>query len=173
MSSRKRGSSVIYDRTGGNQYLQIPVAVTSCANYRKLTYQGKALLMDAGTLFTGKNNGDISLAYKIMHPLGWSNGVLIRARQELEYYRFINISRQGGRNMPTLYSLAWININYCGGKLQVQPTSEPARTYLEDLLKLERKKRPTMQSETIRLLTTGEIPEHVINPRRYKSAVEN
>ena len=150
-----------YDQSAGKQYSNIPKAVTACANYFKLTHEGKSLLLDAASLFNGKNNGDISLTYKMMHPKGWSKRKLEHARHELEHYRFINISRQGGRNIATLYSLAWINIHPCGDKLQVPSTSDPARTYLIEREKWRKpKSKSTWSPADLCLVSTGEVANH-------------
>ena len=162
MAGKKYNEPVVYDQSAGKQHSSIPKAVTSCANYAKLTNDGKALIQDAGTQFNGQNNGNISLTYTLMHPMGWSNKrTLFNARHELEYYGFINMSRQGGRHSPTLYSLAWINIHRCGGKLQVPATTSPAKTYLIEREKWTKpKRRGKWSPETLRLVATGEVPKN-------------
>lgn len=163
MAKKRYSEKRVYDESAGRKYANIPKAVTGCANYRKLSCEAKALLLDAASLLNGVNNGDISLTYSVMRELGWSKRKLFLARAELEYYRFINISRQGGSHTPTLYSLAWWNIHHCKGKLHVASTSEPQRTYLEEkhvYQKPNRKK--TIQPDTAKMLKTGEIPAHEI-----------
>ncbi len=166
MAKKKTYVKTVYDQSAGKQYANIPKAVTACANYAKLTHEGKSLLLDATSLFNGKNNGDISLTYKMMHPKGWSKRKLEHARKELEHYRFITTSRQGGRNTATLYALAWINIHPCNGKLQVPATLEPAKTYLTECEKwVKPKAKKANQSpwspSIMRLVSTGEVSRNV------------
>jgi len=160
MAKKSHTQPVAYDVSAGKRYAAIPKAITDCANYRKLTTDAKALLLDSASLFNGKNNGDISLAIKLMEPLGWNKRRLMRARRELEYYGFITIARQGGSHKPTLYALAWINIHHCCGKLEVPSTKAPACTYLEEKSKyVPPGRKPSIQPETMRILNTVEIPE--------------
>lgn len=165
MAKKKPFVKTVYDQSAGKQYANIPKSVTASANYAKLTHEGKSLLLDAASLFNGKNNGDISLTHSLLHPKGWSKRKLFHARHELEHYRFINISRQGGRHSATLYSLAWFNIHPCNGKLQVPATSDPARTYLDEREKWVKpkansgKKTPWSPS-VLHLVSTGEVSNH-------------
>lgn len=165
MAKKKTYLKTVYDHSAGKTFTAVQRAATACANYSKLTVEGKALLLDAASLFNGKNNGDISLTYKKMHPKGWSKRKLEHARKELEHYGFINVTRQGGRNTPTLYALAWINVQPCGGKLQAPSTSEASATYLverEKWVKPKRskgKKTPWSPS-VLRLVSTGEESDH-------------
>lgn len=154
----KYGEPRNYDQSAGRQHANIPKSVTDCANYRKLSCEAKALMLDAASFLTGVNNGGISLTYTRMRELGWSKRKLFRARHELEYFRFINISRQGGSHSPTLYSLAWWNVHHCKGKLDVPATNEPQRTYLKEKPLFNPKKvANSIQPETVKILRTGEI----------------
>lgn len=142
---------------------RMPRDVTSCANYKKLTHAGKALLLDALTLFTGQNNGDICLAHSLMKLRSWRcKSTLLRARRELMYYEFIVMTKRGINRKPDLFALAWINIHSCNGKHSAGRTTEPATRYMEErsMYAPRKKKRPpTIQKETVRVMTTGEIPE--------------
>ena len=144
-------------------YDRMPRDVTSCANYKKLSYPGRALLHQAATLFTGQNNGDICLAFSLMEPLGWKKDALHRARNELLHYDFLLMTKRGINRKPDLYALAWINIHHCNGKHNEQRTKEAAATYLEEKPKYiprRKQKQPTIQPETVRMLVTGEMPPH-------------
>ena len=140
-------------------YDKMPRDVTSCANYRKLTYPGRALLHDAATLFTGQNNGNICLAHSLLEPMGWGKRALLRARRELSYYRFIIMTKRGTNRKPDLFALAWVNIHLCNGNHSAQHTQEPAAGYLDERRTYAPGKPPTIQADTVRVMTTGEIPE--------------
>lgn len=139
----------------------MPRDVTSCANYKKLSYPGRALIQDASTLFKGQNNGNICLAHSLLEPLGWGKYALLHARRELLYYGFLLMTKRGTNRKPDLYALAWINIHSCSGKHDAGRTTEPLAEYLleKPLYSPPKRKRPTIQPETVRVLTTGEVPE--------------
>lgn len=143
-------------------YDKMPRDVTSCANYTKLTYTGRALLHQAATFFVGQNNGDICLASSLMKPLGWKDDALHRARHELLYYGFLIMTKRGVNRKPDLFALAWINIHSCNGKHDIGRTQEPSANYLIEKPKYSprKKKRLNIQPETANVLTTGEIPSH-------------
>lgn len=72
------------------------------------------------------NNGDISIAWKIMGSRGWhSKETLRQAEIELLDSGFISKTRQGGRNKCNLYAVTWWAIDECKGKLDVKPTAVP------------------------------------------------
>ena len=81
--------------TGG--YLKLPHAVMESPNYRALSPHARMLLNDLGLQFRGANNGDLSAAWKILHPRGWrSRDTLGRALAELLHNGLIQKTRQGG-----------------------------------------------------------------------------
>lgn len=99
------------------------------------------LLIDLYTQFTGYNNGDLSAAWKIMKKRGWnSRDTLCRALQGLLAAGFIEKTRQGGKNLCSLYAVTWLPIDECpiksngmkfGGKskLDVSPTRTPSHLW--------------------------------------------
>ena len=53
-----------------------------------------------------------------MRQRGWrSSSTLNRARQELVYYGFIELTRQGGLGCCSLYAITWEGIDHCNGKI--------------------------------------------------------
>jgi hypothetical protein len=113
-------------------FAQLANGVTSCENYLKLSMDARALMQDANAMFVGNNNGNICLAYKVMHSKGWSKRRLMNARHELEHYGFIEKTVEGGSHKATLYALAWINVQRCDGKHDAPPTVEPSMAYLKE-----------------------------------------
>lgn len=164
MAKKKYIEKRVYDVSAGKRYANIPKAVTDCPNYRKLSCEAKALLLDAASLLNGVNNGDISLTHTVLRDFGWnSKRKLFSARHELEHYGFINMSRQGGSHVATLYSLAWWNIHHCKGKLQVPSTNTPACTYLvEKPIYPKPNRKQSIQPDTVKVLRTGELSEREI-----------
>lgn len=76
--------------------------------------------------YDGFNNGDLTIAYSVARAKGiTANGSLRRGAQELIEAGLIMLTRQGGRNRPSLYALKWFSIDECKGKLDVAATRTP------------------------------------------------
>ena len=85
-----------------------------------LSHSAAHLLDNLIAQFNGKNNGDFSAAPEIMRLYGWtSKGAANKAIEELIIYGFIEQTRQGGRNKPSLFAVTWLAIDECDGKLDV------------------------------------------------------
>lgn len=77
-----------------------------------LSRNSLALLIDISQQFTGKNNGDLAAAPKILAPYGWkSRGTIDDAVTELLALGFLQQTRQGGRNRCGLYAITWRGID--------------------------------------------------------------
>ncbi|MDB4431209.1 hypothetical protein N9137_02345 [Pseudomonadales bacterium] len=114
--------------TGGFQ--QLPKDLINHPNFFKLRHRSKALLIDLLSQYNGKNNGDLCAAMTLMKERGWtSNSSLNLALKELQYYGFIKIARQGGRNLATLYAVTFKAVDDCGGKIDINPTRVPSFEY--------------------------------------------
>lgn len=108
-------------------FLLLPAALLNCPKFRALSASGVKLLVDMGSLFSGKNNGDLSAAWKVMQPKGWnSESTLNRAKKELIAAGFIAETRKGRLpNLCSLYGLTWQPLNP-NPKLDVGPNGFPA-----------------------------------------------
>ena len=111
MSKRKKS------RVRGG-FLMLPHEVLKHPRYAGLSYAAVKLLVDIGSQYNGKNNGDLAACMSVMRPKGWtSSATLHRAKQELVQAGFIIQSRQGGMNTgPNLYALSWKPVDECLGK---------------------------------------------------------
>ena len=104
-------------------YVQIPHRVLDSENFIALSYKSKSLLLDLLSQYKGRNNGDLCAAMSIMKVRGWkSNETLATALEELQHFRLIVKTRQGGRHKASLYAITWMPIDDCRGKLDVQAT---------------------------------------------------
>ena len=89
----------------------------------KLSPRASKLVIDLMAQYQGDNNGDLSAPLSQMRARGWnSSDQLDKAKKELINKDVIWVTRQGGRNMASLYALTWFPINECKGKLDVSPT---------------------------------------------------
>ena len=107
-------------------FLALPLAMLNCPKYRCLSSSARSLLIDIASQYNGKNNGDLSAAWKIMKPKGWrSEATLDRAKKELLAAEFIAQTRQGRLpNLCTLYGVTWMALNP-NSKLDVGPNGFP------------------------------------------------
>ena len=77
----------------------------------RLSRSALALLVDLAMQYSGKNNGNLCVSHSVMRqiaPERWSSkGTLDKALVELVAEGFIEQTRQGGRNVASLYALTW------------------------------------------------------------------
>ena len=101
------------------------VVLNSCA-YSQLSAHDVKLLIDLLSQYNGSNNGDFCATFSLMKPRGWrSKGTLSTALKNLLSAGFIEISRQGGRNLCSLYAVTFYAVDDCKGKLEINATSYP------------------------------------------------
>lgn len=134
-------------RRESGPFVALPCSVLSHPNRKALSFKGSKLLFDLlDQLRFGAdgptNNGDLTIAWAIMKEYGWSSKeTLHNAVRELEYYGFIKLTRQGGRNKCSLYAVTWWAINECGGKLDIKETSVPSNEWKTAKESLDAKNR--------------------------------
>ncbi len=98
--------------------------------YAELSPRALKALIDLYCQFRGNNNGDLCAAWSLMSRRGWtSKDQLAKAITELLERRWIELTRQGGRRIPSLYAVTWLGIDDCGGKLDVRPNSVPTNAW--------------------------------------------
>ena len=112
------------------RFLRLPRPVYDSDNFRKLSASAVKLLIDMAIQYNGGNNGDLQASLNPMRQRGWrSSSTLNRARQELVYYGFIELTRQGGLGCCSLYAITWEGIDHCNGKIQVPSTKVGSRLF--------------------------------------------
>lgn len=134
MSSKTRRQALgeSKDARGGGQFLPLPLSVLRSPEFAKLSPWACKLLLDLMTQYRHPlNNGDLSVAWVLMKPRGWSSKqTLYKARDELLAGRWITVTRQGGRKIASLYALTFYRIDDCGGKLDVKATKIPLNEWM-------------------------------------------
>ena len=105
MAARDRWKEGRDNRERG-RFLALPYAVLTSAAYLSLSPYGIKLLIDLGAQYNGRNNGDLSAAWKLMRPRGWrSEETLAKAKKELLRTQLIVETRKGWRpNRASLYA---------------------------------------------------------------------
>ena len=125
----KRGMNA-KGRRSTTPFLRLPRPVYNSDNFRRLSPSAVKLLIDISIQYNGGNNGDLQASLNPMKSRGWnSSSTLNRARQELVYYGFIELTRQGGLGCCSLYAITWESIDPCNGKIQVPATKTPSRLF--------------------------------------------
>jgi hypothetical protein len=120
-------------RTGKGFSMLIHEYFTS-SEYAELSPRAVKALIDIYTQFRGSNNGDLTAAWSVMAKRGWtSKDQLSKALRELLERGWLTVTRQGGfeggKHRPRLYAVTWLGIDYCDGKLDVQPHPAPSHAW--------------------------------------------
>lgn len=128
--SRRRN----FKRHGVRLHVQLYRDVIDSAQYASLSCRAVKLLIDLYAQFRGHNNGDLSAAWTIMKPRGWSSkDQLGKALKELLDKKWIGVSRRPrARRDPQLYFMTFLAINACNGKLDVAATDVPSNAWRRD-----------------------------------------
>lgn len=113
-------------------FLGLPAAMLNSPRYRQLSAASVKLLIDIGVQYNGKNNGDLSAAWKVMKPKGWrSEATLNRAKKEVIAAGFIAETRKGRLpNTCSLYGITWKPLNP-SPKLDIGPQGFPYGAWAE------------------------------------------
>lgn len=110
-------------RAESGTHLALPHAVLNSPAFHGLSSHAVRLLCDLGAQYRGFNNGDLCATWSMMAARGWkSRDTLAKALRELVETGMIEQTRQGGKNLCSLYALTWKSIDECKGKLDVSPT---------------------------------------------------
>lgn len=122
-------------RRESGAFIPLPVSVLNHPNFYNLTPKAVKLLMDLCAQLRFKqggtvNNGDLTAAWSIMKLRGWcSKQTLQNALAELLHYGFLTLTRQGGRNLCSLFAVTWWVIDDCNGKLDLKATRAPSNEW--------------------------------------------
>jgi hypothetical protein len=128
-------------------FVPFPCSVLYHPNFTRLSAKAVKLLLDmvAQLRFSSggtRNNGDLTATWSILKERGWkSRDSLHLSLQELLYYGFIKLTRQGGRHLPSLYAVTWWAIDECGGKLDIPETRAPSNEWKVEKERWQRPKR--------------------------------
>jgi hypothetical protein len=88
-------------------FVRLVYSVLNSPLFLKLSPYAVKLLVDVAAQYRGDNNGDLSLAWKVMKPRGWrSEATLHKAKRELLEAGFLYETRKGQRpNLCSLFAL--------------------------------------------------------------------
>jgi hypothetical protein len=107
--SRHKGNKI------GEGFLALPYSVLNSSLFLTLSPHAVKLLLDVAAQYRGDNNGDLSLAWKLMKPRGWrSEATLHKVKRQLIDAGFLYETRKGRRpNTCSLFALTWATLDDC------------------------------------------------------------
>ena len=120
--ARKR--NIAKGRSESGPFVMLPKSVINSPVYFQLPPRAVKLLVDMLSCYNGRNNGDFCITWSLMEKRGWkSRETLNDARKDLINTGFILVSRQGGRNLSSLYAITFMAIDECKGKHNLTSTA--------------------------------------------------
>lgn len=164
---KPRSRSKMKGRVEGGTFSLIPHAVQDSENWKRCSGTAIKLLCDLVRFYNGKNNGDLSVAMRLLRPKGWTRDETVgHAQRELRHFGLIVLTRQGGLNVPNLYALTWHPIDECGGKLDCPPTRVASGEWKQNRAQYKRPRKKKAATECGG--TKGEIAtECGVSPQSY------
>jgi hypothetical protein len=157
-------------RNESGTFAALPHACLRHENFIALSSYAVKLLIDLYVSYNGNNNGDLCCTWSMMKKRNWrSESTLNNARKELLYYGWIICSRQGGKNMASLYAVTFQSIDECKGKLDIKETVTAPGGWKETrqpMKKVKKKKkslpRNAVQFTTPPVVKAWEKPSYVM-----------
>ncbi len=142
----------------GGQAFVIPVTLLNHPNFKRLSPHATKLLFDLGRQFGGYNNGYLHAGWGRMRKEGWnSQHTLRKATLELEHYRILVRTRQGGKNLATLHGFTFRRVSPLKGKpLDLSFPLGPSNAWLVEQPPFEAP--PSVRAKSNRLMH----PEHKV-----------
>ena len=111
-------------RADRGQFIALPKAVINHTNFTSLSGNAVKLFIHLYGQYNGRNNGDFSAPWSTVQSKGFkSKGTLSRSLNELKENGIITVTRQGGKNLCSLYAVTFAAIDDCKGKLDVPSTN--------------------------------------------------
>lgn len=133
-------------RSDSGGFVRLPFALMDSDDFRSLSGSATKVLMCLMRQYRGRNNGDLSAAFSLAGRWGiGSKSTLANALKELMACNLIVRTRNSQFTNPggrcSLYALAWLPIDECGGKIEVAATITAPRK-----LSMERAKNPVQKT---------------------------
>lgn len=126
-----RSRAKLKSRKESGSFLLLPHSVLRHPDFANASPRAVKLLIDIAVEYRGKNNGDLNAVMSRLKERGWnSSSQLGKAKNELLERGLIIETRQGGLGIgPTLYALTWLDLNECGGKLDISLATHKRRSF--------------------------------------------
>ena len=114
----------------GERYIKALHAIFDHPDYLSMEPAARLLLWELARQYNGHNNGDLSLAPKVMGRFGWNKSTIQRHKDSLinNNWIFIAGAKPARNGWVYLYALTWLDVNECGGKLFDESTNHKTRS---------------------------------------------
>lgn len=127
------------------RYISIYHAVLEHPDFYEANPRCHKMLLYLLRQFNGSNNGDFTAAYSVLKKFGFkSKDTIASTLQELIDRGLIVRTREAKFQNPNatcaLYAVTWFQIHECGGKLDVQPTTDAIRNFAVETCRSTRPK---------------------------------
>lgn len=97
-------------------FVAVPRDVFASKDYKGLSVEAKALLLEVMAQYRGDNNGDLTPSFYVVgKALGWGRTRHVKAVTELRATRLIQVTaeaRLGSDGEPELWALSWFGFDY-------------------------------------------------------------
>lgn len=114
MSKRYRYKKGELEALGG--FVAVPFDVFASKDYKGLSIEAKALLLEVIAQYRGDNNGDLTPSFYVVGAaLKWGKPRHAKAVAELRATRLIQVTREGQRGskgVNELWALSWFGLDY-------------------------------------------------------------
>lgn len=114
MSRRNRHKKGELEPLGG--FVGVPYDVFNSKDYKGLSVEAKALLLEVIGQYRGDNNGDLTPSFYVVGAaLKWGKPRHTKAVTELRATKLIQVTREGQRGsngVNELWALSWFALNY-------------------------------------------------------------
>ena len=128
--SNERKKSNSKAAIGSGPFMPMGLSMLKSSNLLGISPHASKLLLDICSQWRYGHNGDVSVTWSLMQPRGWkSKETLNNSLKELREAELIILTRQGGKNLCSLYAVGWIAIDQCRGKLDIPATAVPPIHY--------------------------------------------
>lgn len=126
--SRKKRFKDHAEKREGRGFTPLPHVVLQSAEFAALSAFAVKALLDLLAQYRGDNNGDLCAAWTVMKARGWrSRDSLAKGLGELLERGLVVVTRQGGKHKASLYGVTFYEIDWCGGKLDIEA---PTRAFM-------------------------------------------
>lgn len=121
---------------GGGAAFAVSMDLLRHQNFTRLSPYANKLVFDLARQYTGFNNGYLCCSWTLMKECGWNSPNTLRlAMLELEHYKIIMRTKQGGLNCASLHGFTWRRIDQKKGKdLDTLPTMTPPDTWKHEAI---------------------------------------
>lgn len=134
MSKKRQKATSRWSDIDGRSAFVIPLSLLRHPSFKMLSANACKMLLTLASQYTGFNNGYLCGAWTLAKERGWASPTTAReALLELEHYKMVERTQQGGRNKPNLYAFTFRRVDEQEGRppLDSTPTMSSGNQWKE------------------------------------------